>query len=180
MHNIQQAADLHQVGQERLAIAATATSAEDWNALAASLPHSFPLEWGECWRQSTEYRVSDFAAEVGFYTDVLGCSIMVLSDTYAMFTSPDNAFNVAFVPVQQGEETPSHAMAIEFMVNNIAETVATLQGRGVVFESLPSPPTSQPILTIASFRTPNAIQMRLWSVVNPQIEVQQSILIEEQ
>lgn len=180
MHDSLQAIDLQRIGHERLAIAAAATSRDDWNAIAASLRHRFPFEWGECWRQSTEYRVCDFAAEVGFYTDVLGCSIMVLSDTYAMFTSPDNAFNVAFVPAVPGEETPPHAIAIEFMVNHIAQTVKNLQDRGVVFESLPSPPTSQPILTTAAFRTPNAIQIRLWSVVQPKVDNNVAIPMEEQ
>ncbi|MCE7933463.1 MAG: VOC family protein [Chlorobi bacterium CHB2] len=178
MENAQQGvAILRQIGQQRLASATNAQSQEDWNSLAASLPHKFPFDWGDCWRQSTEYRVCDFAAEVGFYTDILGFSILVLSDTYAMFTSPDHAFNVAFVPVQKGDETPPNAIAIEFMVNNIAETVAKLQERGISFETLPSPPTAQPILTTATFRTPNSIQLRLWSVVNP--EVTTTKLVEE-
>lgn len=173
MKDVQKRPNLHQLGQQRLASAASATSQEDWSNLVANLPYQFPFDWGNCWRQSTEYRVCDFASEVGFYTDVLGFSILVLSNSYAMFTSPDNAFNVAFVPVTQGDETPTNAMAIEFMVNNITDTVKTLQDRGVSFESTPNLPTSQPVLTMAAFRTPNGIQIRLWSVVSPEEEIVQ-------
>jgi len=180
METTHESVGLQLIGQQRLAAAASAKTQEDWSKLEASLPYQFPFDWGNCWRQSTEYRVRDFAVEVGFYTDVLGFSIVLLSDTYAMFTSPDNAFNVAFVPVEPGTETPPHALAIEFMVNSIAETVQKLQHRGVSFESLPSPPTSHPILTTAVFRTPNAIQIRLWSVVSPTTEAVSPIAMQEQ
>lgn len=180
MEDIPKIMNLHQIGQERLASAANATSQDDWNNLVASLPYQFPFDWGDCWRQSTEYRVCDFAAEVGFYTDILGFSIMVLGSNYAMFTSPDKAFNVAFVPVKHGDETPPNAIAIEFMVGNIVDTVKRLQERGVDFESIPTLPDSQPVLTMAAFRTPNGIQLRLWSVVSPEVETLSTISMEEQ
>ena len=44
----QEVAILRQIGQQRLASAANAQSQEDWNSLAASLPHQFPFDWGDC------------------------------------------------------------------------------------------------------------------------------------
>ena len=57
-------------GKARLDIARRAQSRQDWDTLWKKPLHEFPFTWGAYWKQSIEYRVADFAAEIGFFIDV--------------------------------------------------------------------------------------------------------------
>jgi catechol 2,3-dioxygenase-like lactoylglutathione lyase family enzyme len=157
------------LGKARLDIARRAQSAADWQKLWKPPAHSFPFTWGERWKQCVEYRVDDFAAEVGFYIDVLGLPVIALSPDYAMFTSPEGDFFFAVVAAPQGDtettSTPPDAIRLQFMVADLFATVEELEGRGIAFEQQPQPIHPASSLHIATFLTPHGICIDLWGVI---------------
>ena len=59
---------------------------------------------GVVFRQMFEYPVTDFTAEVGFFTLVFGLQTIALTDHYALFTHPDGAYCLSF---RRDEALPS-------------------------------------------------------------------------
>ena len=153
------------LGKARLDIARRVRSPQDWQTLWKPPTHAFPFEWGERWKQCVEYRVDDFAAEVGFYIDILGLPVNALDPDYAMFTSPDGDFFFAVVTAAEGHSTPPDAIRLQFMVADIFTTTAELESRGIVFEQTPQPIQPGSALHIASFRTPHGLCLDLWGMV---------------
>jgi catechol 2,3-dioxygenase-like lactoylglutathione lyase family enzyme len=153
-------------GKARLDIAQRAATSSDWEQLWKKPAHNFPFSWGEPWKQCIEYRVDDFAAEVGFWIDVLGLPVNAFDPDYAMFTSPGRDFNFAVVPAPPGSQsTPPDAIRIQFMLEDVLAAANTLEGRGVVFEQWPQPCAPGSSLNIGYFRTPHGICVDLWGEV---------------
>ncbi len=160
-------------GKARLDVARRVREGGDWNALWKKGQYDFPFQWGQNWKQCVEYRVDDFAAEVGFYTDVLGLPVNAFDVNYAMFTSPDQAFFLAVVPTQEGEPaTPFDAVRFQFMVSDLFPLTEELEKRGVVFEQYPQAVAEGSELFIGSFRTPHGILIELWGIVDIAAQVQ--------
>jgi catechol 2,3-dioxygenase-like lactoylglutathione lyase family enzyme len=110
--------------------------------------------------------VDDFAAEVGFYTDILGLPVNALDPGYAMFTSPGGDFFIAIIPTpQDARSTPPDAIRIQFMVADLFATVKELERRGIAMEQWPQPCAIGSNLYIGYFRTPHGICMDLWGLV---------------
>jgi catechol 2,3-dioxygenase-like lactoylglutathione lyase family enzyme len=154
-------------GKARLDIARRAATGSDWDRLWKEPAFPFPFDWGEWWKQCIEYKVEDFAAEVGFYTDILGLPVVAFDPNYAMFTSPAQDFFLAVVPAfEPGKSTPPDALRIQFMVADIFETVRELQRRGIVFEQKPRPCEQGSSMYITYFRTPHGLCVDLWGNVS--------------
>ena len=165
------------LGKARIDIARRAQSPADWQKLWKPPAHPFPFTWGERWKQCVEYRVDDFAAEVGFFIDILGLTVNALDPDYAMFTSPDGIFFFAVVAAPQDpaaitpefaagvSSTPPDAIRLQFMVADIFATVEELESRGIAFEQQPQPIRPASTLHIATFFTPHGICIDLWGVV---------------
>lgn len=150
-------------GKARIDIATRATTRDDWERLWKKSTYPFPFSWGKSWKQCVEYKVSDYAAEVGFFIDILGFPVNAFDPDYAMFTSPNGEFYFSVVPIRMGEDaTPPNAIRLQFMVEDILDTSKELERRGVVFEVLPSPIAVGSPLLIGSFRTPHGIGIDLW------------------
>jgi len=169
-------------GKARIDIAQRAATRDDWDRLWKKSTFPFPFSWGQSWKQCVEYRVADFAAEVGFFIDILGFPVNAFDPDYAMFTSPNGEFFFSVVPAQADEEsTPPDAIRLQFMVVKIIETAVELQRRGVVFEQWPAPAGENSPLLIGSFRTPHGIGIDLWGIdadqdqleVDPQLELEE-------
>lgn len=159
-------------GRARLEIAQRARTRQDWDALWKRPQYSFPFVWGRHWRQCIEYRVDDFAAEVGFLIDVLGLPINAFNTSYAMFTSPDNEFYFAIVPATlESPATPPDAIRIQFMVDDIFATTTELERRGIAFDSSPQPVAEGSLQWVVSFNTPHGICMELWGMVEQDEEL---------
>jgi catechol 2,3-dioxygenase-like lactoylglutathione lyase family enzyme len=153
-------------GKARIDIADRAKNPTDWEKLWKLPSNSFPFVWGEAWKQCVEYRVDDFAAEVGFFIDVLGLPVNAFDPGYAMFTSPQRDFFFAVVPTPHSEQsTPPDAIRLQFMVNDILATTHELEQRGISFEQLPQPLRPGSSLSIGYFRTPHGISIELWGMV---------------
>src|SRR4030042_1987673 len=141
-------------GKARLDIAGRATSQSQWEKLWKHPVNSFPFVWGDSWKQCIEYRVDDFPAEVGFYTDILGLPVNAHDPGYAMFTSPQGDFFFSVVPTPlTAHSTPPDAFRLQFSVKDIIAITQELQQRGIDFEQTPLPVHPGSSLSIASFRT---------------------------
>jgi len=152
------------LGKARLDIARRAQSPADWQSLWKAPAHDFPFAWGERWKQCIEYRVDDFAAEVGFFIDILGLSVNALDPDYAMFTSPGGDFFFAVVPAGDAPSTPPDAFRLQFMLADIFSTVDELERRGIAFAEPPQPVQPHSELHIATFLTPHGICIDLWGI----------------
>jgi catechol 2,3-dioxygenase-like lactoylglutathione lyase family enzyme len=153
-------------GKARIDIAQRARSREDWDKLWKHPIHSFPFAWGDCWKQCVEYKVDDFAAEVGFFIDILGLPVNAFDPGYAMFTSPHGDFFFAIVPAtEDNPSTPPDALRLQFMVADILATTQELESRGIEFEQPPQPCQPGSSLYIGYFRTPHGICVDLWGMV---------------
>lgn len=154
-------------GKARLDIAGRAGSAAEWSRLWKRPAHPFPFEWGKLWKQCIEYKVDDFAAEVGFFTDILGLEVNALDPGYAMFTSPSGDFYLAIIPAPPGaHSTPSDALRIQFMVSDVLATARELEKRGIPFEQWPQPCSAGSALFVGYFRTPHGICVDIWGLVD--------------
>ncbi|HNW32315.1 MAG TPA: VOC family protein [Caldisericia bacterium] len=149
-------------GVTRIEVSKVAESAADWEKLWREPEFGFPFKWGSCWKQCCEYFVSDFEAEVGFFTDILGCVCNALDQDYAMFTSPARDFFIAFYRAEPDRATPPGTMKIAFMVEEVDQTVKKLKDRGVEFIDDPQSVAEGSPLAKASFATPNMIECALW------------------
>lgn len=153
-------------GKARIDIAEHAKDPADWARLWKPPSNSFPFAWGESWKQCVEYRVDDFAAEVGFFIDILGLPVNAFDPGYAMFTSPQGDFFFAVVPTPHGEQsTPPDAIRLQFMVRDIMNTTSELEQRGIFFEQPPQPLHPGSSLSIGYFRSPHGICVELWGMV---------------
>jgi catechol 2,3-dioxygenase-like lactoylglutathione lyase family enzyme len=153
-------------GKARLDLARRASNGEVWKRIWKPPTHPYPFQLGGAWKQCIEYKVDDFAAEVGFLIDILGLEVNSLDPGYAQFTSPQRDFFFAVVETPQGyNSTPVDALRIQFMVEDIFSTAEELEGRGIIFEIPPQPCQAGSALNIGSFRTPHGITIELWGIV---------------
>lgn len=154
-------------GKARIDIAKRVRDQGDWYKLWKEPTNPFPFSWGSNWRQCVEYKVDDFAAEVGFFIDILGLPVNAFDPDYAMFTSPRRDFFLSIVPAFEDEySTPPEAIRIQFMVDDIFSTVEELERRGVEFEQQPQACQEGSSLYIGYFRTPHGICVDLWGFVD--------------
>jgi len=159
-------AECRKCGYNRLDIARKAKSPEDWEKLWTPPKYPFGLIWTDWWKMNLEYKVDDYPAEVGFYIDILGCSINALDHAYAMFTSPNEDFHISILPTPTGQRpTPPDAFEIEFMIRNIQPYALDLENRGVVFgQRVQRYGREGSKFKNGWFRTPNGIVIMLWGM----------------
>lgn len=162
-------------GRARIEIAERAITRADWERMWKEPAHPFPFVWGAWWKQCVEYKVDDFAAEVGFFIDFLGLPVNAFDPDYAMFTSPGRDFFIAVVPTPPGERsTPPDALRLQFMVADVFHTSGELERRGIPFEQPPTPCEEGSSWCVASFRTPHGIAVDLWGMSEPAEEAAQA------
>ncbi|MBI2923456.1 MAG: VOC family protein [Planctomycetes bacterium] len=167
--------DARQYGAARLEVARAAKTPEDWKKMWKKPAHEWPIKWGTCWKQCTEYRVGDFAAEVGFFIDVLGFPTNAFGHDYAMFTSPEKDFFFSVAPAPAGEKpTAPDSIRLQFMVADLYGTVLELENRGIPFEKKPESHQGTPI-TSATFRTPHGVAVDLWGMVDPKTTIRRRV-----
>ncbi|MCE2504614.1 MAG: VOC family protein [Chlorobi bacterium] len=162
METVETEVNVKELGEARLEVARQAKTREDWDRMWKESPE-FLFSFGTCWRQCIEYKVDDFASEVGFFIDVLGFVPNAFDQDYAMFTGPDRNFFFSLVPTDGGESpTPPDAIKLEFMISDLEETMRKIEKRGVDIEEQPGPVHGNDMLIRGGFRTPNGIAVKLW------------------
>lgn len=92
--------------------------------------NSIPLQQeGVVFRQMFEYSVTDFEAEVGFYTKVFGFPHIAMTEEYALFTDPDSAYCLSF---RLADSTQVTGLKLLFMTTDIDSADIHLGNTGIV------------------------------------------------
>lgn len=146
------------LGKARIDVTRRAKDEREWQMLWREPRYAYPLQLGEGWRYCVEYSVEDFAAEIGFYIDVLGLPVSAFSTSYAQFTSPEEEFYLGVRAAEVDQPAAAGAMRIQFQVQDLPRTVEMLERRGVAVTQNPIPPDR----LIASFHSPNGAWIELW------------------
>ncbi len=172
---------LRKLGQARLDIPKQAKTPEDFKRLWTEPAQPFNMKWGDCWTFAPCYHVEDFAAEVGFWLDVMGFDSNAITEDFCMVMDPEKRFTFSIRPASEQRSapeadpagnqravTPAEALTLEFMVDGIREICAELAERGVDVERHPEPygAPSSPMYT-ALLRTPAGLRVWLWGLVSP-------------
>jgi catechol 2,3-dioxygenase-like lactoylglutathione lyase family enzyme len=155
-------------GKARIDITRRAKDEQEWQRMWKDPRYSFPFKFGATWKHCIEYRVDDFAAEVGFFMDVLGFPALAFSPSFAMFTSPGQEFSFSVAITPEGcFSTPPDSIRLQFMVEDILRTAAELEQRGVKFEQQPEGGSASGGLISGYFRTPHGICIDLMGYSQP-------------
>jgi hypothetical protein len=163
-------------GKARIDVTRRARDEREWQELWHEPRFPFPFTWGDSLKQCMQYTVEDFAAEIGFFIDILCFPVSAFSTNYAQFTSPDQAF---FFAVREGGEiTPPDSLSIQFMLKDLAGTIQQLEGRGIVFEHKPEAGAASP--AIAVLRSPHGVRIELWETPQLQLAVQPEAIKSEE
>jgi len=160
-------------GRARIDIIQHVSNQEDWDRLWKSPSNSFPFQWTEGWKQCIEYRVEDYAAEVGFYIDFLGFSVDEFGPQYARFCSPAGDFAIGIEACPAGSSArPVSGLGLQLQVTNLFELVEELQKRGVSFEQPPKIHSRDKSLVSTIFKTPHGLVIELLSQNSyPELEI---------
>ena len=113
------AQECERLGKARVEATAQCQTEEDWNSKWPEAKHSYPFEWGTCWKAVAEFAVSNFEAEVGFYLDVLGFAMNAFWDDHLMLITPDGEYAFTIVRAQDGKHVDPAALNLQFMLGNI-------------------------------------------------------------
>lgn len=151
-------------GKARIDITRRAKDEEEWRRLwkAPSQPYAFTA--GEGWKFNLVYTVDDYAAEIGFFIDVLGFQVLAFSPSQAQLASSDGIFAITVLAARdEGSGTPPEALRLQLNVEAILPTVRELERRGVSIEQQPTPVQAGSTWQIASFRTPHGVTIELLS-----------------
>lgn len=151
-------------GKARIDITRRAKDEEEWRRLwkAPSQPYAFTM--GEGWKFNLVYTVDDFAAEIGFFIDVLGFQVLAFSPSQAQLASADGNFAFTVLTAKdEGSSSPPEALRLQLNVEAIIQTVRELERRGVSIDQQPTPVQAGSTWQIASFRTPHGVTIELLS-----------------
>jgi catechol 2,3-dioxygenase-like lactoylglutathione lyase family enzyme len=149
-------------GKARIDITRRARDEQEWQAQWHESRYPFPFTFGGGWKQCIQYTVEDYAAEIGFYIDVLGFPVSAFSPSSAQFTDPAGDFFFGVAAATEGvTPTPPESLLIQFMVDNLPKVIQELESRGVTFEHTPEAGEANP--RIAALRTPHGVVLELWS-----------------
>jgi hypothetical protein len=157
-------------GKARLDIARRVQTQQDWDALWRPPTHAFPFAFSSAssWKQCLEYRVDDFAAEIGFWIDILGLQVIAFSPDYVQFNSPGGEFTFAVSSTFEDQpSTPPWSLRIQFAVQDLTQTVEELERRSITFDQLPIPQHPDSNLYSATFSTPHGIPIDLVAESEP-------------
>jgi len=147
-------------GKARIEVTRQAKDEQEWQKLWRAPKHSLPFKWSTIWKECVEYKVEDFASEVGFFIDLLGFSVHLFSPSYARLTTPGEDFFFAISACREGElPTPAEALRLQFGIEDLAETIVELENRGLTVEQVVQEAASE--WDVASLRTPNGIWIDL-------------------
>jgi hypothetical protein len=171
MYTEAQIPDARELGEARLQALRDMENSDTGRRPLNQPAFGYPFKWGDCWKQCMEYRVDDFAAEVGFFADILGFPVYACSSDNFMFTSPDGAFFFAVVASSDDvAATSAGTIRMQFMIDGIIDTAHELEQRGITFEKFPEPWEPDSPLYTGTFRTPGGVGVDLWGMVEQKKE----------
>ena len=149
-------------GKARIDITRRARDEEEWQALWREPLNPLPFGFGNGWKFSFEYTVTDYAAEVGFFIDLLGFPIRAFSPVFAQFSVPGDEFGFSVIAAQEGQEsTNPDTIRITLFVQDIQRAAEALESRGIAFEKSPAPVQEGSPIISGYFRSPHGVCIEL-------------------
>ncbi len=149
-------------GMRRLDVLKRITSRDDWMKLWPKARHSYPFVWGDCWKAVAEFGVKDYAAELGFYLDILGMKVNATWPDHAMIMSPEGDYTFT---IYRAKRTATE-LNLQFMIGNIQQAVAKLKRRGVtVVQDLNADWGEQNPMRTFKLKSPSGMVITLWGMV---------------
>lgn len=156
------ASTCRQLGQRRLDALERIKSREDWLKLWPKPRHDYPFTWGDCWKAVAEFGVKDYAAELGFYLDILGMRVNATWPDHAMIMTPDGDYTFT---IHRAKRTATE-LNLQFMIGNITEAVAALKRRKVtVVQDLKADWGEQSPMRTFKLKSPSGVVITLWGMV---------------
>lgn len=154
------------LGRERLALAESIQSPEEWKDKWQGPKHEYPFTWGDCWKAHVVFTVPHFEAELGFYLDVLGFGLNAMWDDHAMLISPDKEFSFVIKNGTPDEHATPATVHLEFMVGNIEEAFEALQERSVPLTTglVAEWGEDHPMRT-CGLRSPSGYELKIWGMI---------------
>jgi catechol 2,3-dioxygenase-like lactoylglutathione lyase family enzyme len=153
-------------GKARIDVTRRAQNEIEWQKLWRKPLNPFPFEFVPGWKFCVEYKVDDFAAEVGFFIDILGFPVIAFSPSYAQFTTPEGDFCISVSALREADKsTPPETLRLQFRVEDILETMEMLEQRGIIFEQKPIPVQEGSNQVAGYFRTPHGVCVDLWGEI---------------
>lgn len=151
-------------GKARIDVTLRAKNEQEWQSQWREPMHDFPFATGAGWQFCFEYKVEDFAAEVGFFIDVLGFPARAFSPSYAQFTSPGGEICFSVLATVEGEEsTPPDSIRLYLNVHNIQQASNELTRRGIAYEAIPGVDKAGDAFQNGYFRSPHGVRIELWN-----------------
>jgi len=152
-------------GKKRLFVVSHAASEEAWNQEWTIPANHFFAEFGKIWQFAIEYYVYDFKAELGFFTDILGFDVKMISEEYAMVVPPEEQFSISFSKVSRKQNaSEGTSFSIQFFIRDLDHTYEKLGKLGIKFIEPPKKFDENGIFQRACFETPNGMSVILWGM----------------
>lgn len=149
-------------GKKRLSVVTHAVSEEAWNQQWTMPANHFFAEFGKIWQFTVQYYILDFKAELGFFTDILGFDVKMISEEFAMVVPPEEQFSISFSKVSRKQDaSPGDSLSIQFFIRDLNQTYEKLGKLGVKFIKPPEEYDENGLFQKASFETPNGIPVIL-------------------
>jgi len=170
-------------GKARIDVTRRARNEQEWQSQWREPMNAFPFSTGAGWQFCFEYRVDDFAAEVGFFIDVLGFPVRAFSPSYAQFISPGGEICFSVLATSEGEEsTPPDSIRLSLNVHNFQQASEELIRRGIAYESIPGAELGGPVLQTGYFRSPHGVRIELWNEAgtNTRWQEDEAVVIDEE
>lgn len=153
-------------GKARIDVTLRASDEAEWQSMWRNPLNPFPFTWGEDWMICCQYMVYDFAAEVGFYIDILGFDVRAFSPSYGQFIDPEHICCLSVTAVPEGiEATDPDTIRLQLHVQDIDQTVLQLEKRGIVFEQKPILIHEGSSIKMGYFRTPHGVCIDLFGEI---------------
>ena len=111
-------------------------------------------------QQMFEYPVSDFLAEIGFYTAVFGLKSIALDGEYALFTHPEHGYCISFRLVNDAPDLHGFGLKLLFMTTDIPGAEAHLDQTGLVPDR--EIRKGSPVQDVIYFTSPAGVQVEIW------------------
>lgn len=151
-------------GKARLDVTLRAKNEQEWQEMWREPYNAFPFSWASDWKYCFLYMVDDFAAEVGFFIDILGFEVGAFSPRYAQFTSPGKEICFSVVSVDEGEESTSpDTIQLQLNIVNVKKTIKDLENRGVEFNTALNEDQDGLSKLVGYFRSPHGVRINLWN-----------------
>jgi len=152
-------------GKKRLSVVTHALSEEIWDQEWTLPVNHFFAEFGKIWQFTVEYYVMDFKAELGFFTDIMGFDVKMISEEFAMVVPPEEQFSISFSKVSRKQDASnSDSLSIQFFIRDLDQTYEKLEKLGIKFDIPPEEYDENGLFQRASFKTPNEIPVILWGM----------------